>query len=31
MKYRLDRWRDLTGWDVHTVDGLVASLRCLEG
>ena len=31
VKYRLDRWRDLTGWDVRTVDGLVASLRCLEG
>jgi len=31
VKYRLDRWRDLTGWDVHNVEGLVASLRCLEG
>ncbi|WP_234420132.1 PucR family transcriptional regulator [Rhodococcus ruber] len=31
VKYRLDRWRELTGWDVHDVEGLVASLRCLEG
>ncbi|MGW2378682.1 PucR family transcriptional regulator [Streptomyces sp. NPDC001658] len=29
-KYRLDRWRELTGWDVQTFDGLVSSMVCLE-
>ncbi|MEU9246169.1 helix-turn-helix domain-containing protein [Streptomyces sp. NPDC048385] len=29
-KYRLDRWRELTGWDVQTFDGLVSSVVCLE-
>lgn len=26
VKYRLERWRELTGWDVHTWPGLSASL-----
>jgi PucR C-terminal helix-turn-helix domain/GGDEF-like domain len=26
VKYRLDRWQTLTGWDVRTVDGLQRSL-----
>ncbi|MFJ5218397.1 PucR family transcriptional regulator [Streptomyces sp. NPDC088354] len=26
VKYRLARWRELTGWDVHTWPGLSASL-----
>lgn len=26
VKYRLNRWRELTGWDVHTWPGLSASL-----
>lgn len=30
VKYRLDRWRQLTGWDVQTFDGLVSSVVCLE-
>lgn len=29
-KYRLERWRELTGWDVQTFDGLVSSVVCLE-
>ncbi|MCE3550861.1 helix-turn-helix domain-containing protein [Pseudonocardia sp. RS11V-5] len=28
-KYRLERWHALTGWDVYTVPGLLASLTCL--
>jgi hypothetical protein len=28
-KYRLDRWKALTGWDVQTFPGLAASLLCL--
>ncbi|MFR9803338.1 PucR family transcriptional regulator [Pseudonocardia sp. RS010] len=28
-KYRLERWHALTGWDVYTVSGLLASLTCL--
>jgi nitrate reductase NapAB chaperone NapD len=30
IRYRLDRWDALTGWDVYTPDGLIASLRCLD-
>ncbi|ASU83251.1 PucR family transcriptional regulator [Nocardiopsis gilva YIM 90087] len=30
VAYRLDRWRDLTGWDVRTGEGLVASLTALR-
>ncbi|MFF7209770.1 PucR family transcriptional regulator [Streptomyces sp. NPDC008238] len=30
VKYRLNRWRELTGWDVHTWHGLSASLLGLE-
>ncbi|MFJ4847145.1 MULTISPECIES: PucR family transcriptional regulator [unclassified Streptomyces] len=26
VRYRLERWRELTGWDVHTWPGLSASL-----
>jgi PucR-like helix-turn-helix protein/diguanylate cyclase with GGDEF domain len=26
MKYRLDRWQQLTGWDPRTLDGLLRSL-----
>ncbi|MFC0437562.1 CdaR family transcriptional regulator [Kutzneria buriramensis] len=26
VRYRLDRWRDLTGWDVRTWNGLSASM-----
>ncbi|GIF71883.1 helix-turn-helix domain-containing protein [Asanoa siamensis] len=29
VKYRLSRWREITGWDPHTVDGLVRSLLSL--
>jgi hypothetical protein len=28
-KYRLERWRALTGWDPQTFPGLVSSLVCL--
>lgn len=30
VKYRLQRWTELTGWDLHTVDGLVRSSLALE-
>ena len=30
VKYRLDRWRELTGWDPRTPDGLVRSLLSLD-
>ena len=30
VKYRLERWKALTGWDVDTFDGLVRSMICLE-
>ncbi|MFI5783279.1 PucR family transcriptional regulator [Nocardia sp. NPDC051570] len=30
VKYRLDRWHDLTGWDVRTWDGLSRSMIGLE-
>ncbi|WP_405540774.1 helix-turn-helix domain-containing protein [Streptomyces sp. NBC_00075] len=30
VKYRLDRWKSLTGWDVHTFSGLASSLVSLE-
>jgi hypothetical protein len=26
MKYRLDRWQQLTGWDARTLDGLLRSV-----
>lgn len=26
VRYRLARWHELTGWDVHTWDGLSASM-----
>lgn len=26
MKYRLDRWQDLTGWDAGTWNGLSRSM-----
>lgn len=29
-KYRLDRWQQLTGWDVQTFDGLMSSLAAIE-
>ncbi|MEU3186834.1 helix-turn-helix domain-containing protein [Streptomyces sp. NPDC006923] len=29
VKYRLDRWRQLTGWDVHTWEGLSSSMVAL--
>ena len=29
-RYRLDRWRTLTGWDVETFNGLTASIIALE-
>lgn len=29
VKYRLERWRQLTGWDVRTWDGLSASIVAL--
>lgn len=29
VKYRLSRWRELTGWDPHTLDGLARSLLVL--
>lgn len=29
-KYRLDRWHQLTGWDVQTFDGLMSSLAAIE-
>ncbi|MEV4350018.1 helix-turn-helix domain-containing protein [Actinoplanes sp. NPDC049596] len=25
VKYRLHRWNEITGWDVHTADGLIRS------
>lgn len=28
--YRLGRWRTLTGWDVHTFNGLAASLMAIK-
>jgi hypothetical protein len=28
-KYRLNRWQELTGWDVRTFQGLASSLICL--
>lgn len=30
VTYRLDRWRDLTGWDPRTYAGLAKSLTALE-
>ena len=30
VKYRLQRWTELTGWDLHTVDGLVRSALVLK-
>lgn len=29
-KYRLDRWQQLTGWDVQTFAGLMSSLAAIE-
>jgi hypothetical protein len=29
-RYRLDRWRELTGWDVETFTGLLRSMACLD-
>jgi len=29
VKYRLERWRQLTGWDARTWDGLSASMLAL--
>jgi hypothetical protein len=29
-KYRLQRWKELTGWDVYTVEGLLNSVLSLE-
>lgn len=29
-KYRLDRWKEHTGWDVYTAEGLLKSLACLD-
>lgn len=29
VAYRLQRWRELTGWDPHTFDGLARSVACL--
>jgi hypothetical protein len=29
VKYRLDRWQRLTGWDPRTLDGLVRSMLCI--
>ncbi|NHN54842.1 PucR family transcriptional regulator [Calidifontibacter sp. DB0510] len=29
VTYRLDRWRELTGWDVRTLDGLLRSVAAL--
>lgn len=29
LKYRLDRWQELTGWDPRTLDGLLRSLLSL--
>jgi hypothetical protein len=29
-RYRLDRWRALTGWDPRTLGGLVSSMACLD-
>jgi DNA-binding PucR family transcriptional regulator len=29
VKYRLDRWEQLTGWDPRTWDGLTASMVAL--
>jgi PucR C-terminal helix-turn-helix domain/GGDEF-like domain len=28
-KYRLDRWQELTGWDIQAFPGLAASMICL--
>lgn len=30
VKYRLRRWTELTGWDVHTFDGLARTLISLD-
>jgi len=30
LKYRLDRWHDLTGWDPRTLDGLQRSMLALD-
>lgn len=30
VKYRLERWGQLTGWDLRTVDGMVRSTLALE-
>lgn len=30
IKYRLQRWTEMTGWDLHTVDGLVRSTIALR-
>lgn len=30
VKYRLQRWTELTGWDLHSVDGLVRSSLALR-
>jgi DNA-binding PucR family transcriptional regulator len=30
VSYRLERWRQLTGWDPRTVDGLTRSLLSLR-
>jgi hypothetical protein len=30
VAYRLRRWRELTGWDVQTLDGLLRSLAHIE-
>lgn len=30
VTYRLERWSQLTGWNVQTFDGLVRSIICLE-
>jgi hypothetical protein len=30
LKYRLDRWQQLTGWDVRTLDGLQRSLLNIQ-
>ncbi|MFV0532145.1 MAG: helix-turn-helix domain-containing protein [Cumulibacter sp.] len=29
-RYRISRWRELTGWDVFTVHGLLSSLAALQ-
>ncbi|MGV9712849.1 PucR family transcriptional regulator [Gordonia sp. NPDC003424] len=30
LAYRLERWQQLTGWDLHTVDGLVRSTAAID-